>query len=56
MKKLFLACIFALIGAMGAMAQEVTVQISLPKYCCSESDPVIEKTLAYERGVESLTL
>ena len=56
MKKLFLACIFALIGAMGAIAQEVTVQIPLPKYCCSESDPIIEKTLAYERGVESFQI
>ncbi len=53
MKKALFVCLVALFGAMGAAAQEKTVQISLPKYCCAESDPIIEKTLAYERGVES---
>ncbi len=53
MKKALFVCLIALFGAMGAVAQEKTVQISLPKYCCAESDPIIEKTLAYERGVES---
>ena len=53
MKKVLMFCLFAFIGAIGVMAQERTVQISLPKYCCGESDPIIEKTLAYEKGVES---
>lgn len=56
MKKMLMFCLLAFIGAFGLMAQEKTVQISLPKYCCSESDPIIEKTLAYEKGVESFQL
>lgn len=56
MKKVLMFCLFALIGAIGVMAQERTVQISLPKYCCEESDPIIEKTLAYEKGVESFQI
>ena len=38
------------------VAEEQTVQISLPTYCCSESDALIERTLAYEKGVESFQL
>lgn len=53
MKKMLIACVVALFATFGAAAQEKTVQISLPKYCCGESDPIIEKTLAYEKGVES---
>lgn len=56
MKKMFLFCLLAVMGAVGVMAQETTVQISLPKYCCAESDPIIEKTLAYEKGVESFVI
>lgn len=35
------------------VANEETAVITLNKYCCSNLDPVIEKTLAYERGVKS---
>lgn len=56
MRKMFVVCLLSLIGAVGVMAQEKTVQISLPKYCCSESDPIIEKVLAYEKGVESFQI
>ena len=56
MKKMFVLCLLSLIGAVGVMAQEKTVQISLPKYCCSESDQIIEKVLAYEKGVESFQI
>ena len=56
MKKMFVLCLLSFIGAVGVMAQEKTVQISLPKYCCSESDPIIEKVLAYEKGVESFQI
>ena len=31
MKKMFVLCLLSLIGAVGVMAQEKTVQISLPK-------------------------
>ncbi len=62
MKKLFLVAIMAVFAFTIGNAQEQTVseeqtvQISLPKYCCSESDALIEKTLAYEKGVESFQL
>jgi copper chaperone CopZ len=62
MKKLFLVAIMAVFAfTIGnaqeqTVAEEQTVQISLPKYCCSESDALIEKTLAYEKGVESFQL
>ena len=62
MKKFFLVAMMAIFAFATANAQEQavaeeqTVQISLPKYCCSESDALIEKTLAYEKGVESFQL
>lgn len=59
MKRLLLACLFLFAGISCAWAQEAeleTVQISLPKYCCAESDPLIERTLAYEKGVESFQI
>jgi copper chaperone CopZ len=62
MKKFFLVAIMAVFAFSvanaqeQAVAEEQTVQISLPKYCCSESDALIEKTLAYEKGVESFQL
>lgn len=62
MKKIFLSAVLAIIALTFGYAQEQnqateqTVQISLPKYCCSESDALIEKTLAYEKGVESFQL
>ena len=62
MKKIFLAAVLAIIALTFGYAQEQTeateqtVQISLPKYCCSESDALIERTLAYEKGVESFQL
>ena len=62
MKKLFLAVLISLFAMTIGVAQEEstpeeqTVQISLPKYCCSESDALIERTLAYEKGVESFQL
>ena len=62
MKKFFLLAMMAIFAFATANAQEQavaeeqTVQISLPKYCCSESDALIEKTLAYEKGVESFQL
>jgi copper chaperone CopZ len=62
MKKLFLAVLISVFAMTIGVAQEEstpeeqTVQISLPKYCCSESDALIERTLAYEKGVESFQL
>ena len=62
MKKIIFTAILAFFAVAIANAQEQsvpeeqTVQISLPKYCCSESDALIEKTLAYEKGVESFQL
>jgi copper chaperone CopZ len=62
MKKIFLSAVLAIIALTFGYAQEQeqpkeqTVQISLPRYCCSESDPLIEKTLAYEKGVTSFQL
>lgn len=62
MKKIVLSAILAILTFTIGFSQEEstpaeqTVQISLPKYCCSESDALIEKTLAYEKGVESFQL
>ncbi len=62
MKKVLLLAVMAIFAMTIGVAQEQsapteqTVQISLPKYCCSESDALIERTLAYEKGVESFQL
>ncbi|MDR0972014.1 MAG: heavy-metal-associated domain-containing protein [Bacteroidales bacterium] len=60
MKRLIILAISVLLFTTASFAQEdkkvakqETTTISLDKLCCESSFPIIEKTLAYERGVES---
>lgn len=58
MKKVLLLA-FLILGSLGAIAQNKTtetVDIKLDKYCCKSLNPIVEKTLAYERGVKSFEI
>lgn len=62
MKKKILIAVMLMFGFVSLQAQtketekqlpkETTTVIKLDKLCCESSVPIIEKTLAYEKGVE----
>jgi len=60
MKKTILVAIVLMFGFLAANAQkaeknlpnELTTVIKLDKLCCESSVPIIEKALAYEKGVK----
>ena len=61
MKKIIVLVIISMLCGNAAFAQKKasknkTAEISIPGYCCKGLNATIEKTLAYERGVESWTL
>ena len=61
MKKALILMALTLLLAGGAQAQkkatnDKTVEISIPGYCCKGLNATIERTLAYERGVQEWTL
>ncbi|MDR0790414.1 MAG: hypothetical protein LBO06_06430 [Bacteroidales bacterium] len=60
MKKVILMLIAVLFSLTAAQAQEKsnveTVDIQLPRFCCSSLTPIIEKCLAFERGVKDFSV
>lgn len=62
MKKTFIIAVMLMFGFVSLNAQnketekqlpkETTTVITLNKLCCESAVPIIEKTLAYERGVK----
>ncbi len=58
-KRIFITALMLMVVSFGfaqkenKVANEETAVISLDKFCCDSSIPIIERTLAYERGVKS---
>jgi copper chaperone CopZ len=60
MKKLILTLIVAVLSLTAAQAQQKsnveTIDIQMPRFCCPSLTPIIEKCLAFERGVKEFSV
>ena len=60
MKKVILTFIVAAFSLTVAQAQQNStvevVDINMPRFCCSSLTPIIEKCLAFERGVKEFSV
>ena len=60
MKKVILTFILASFSLIAAQAQKESttevVDINMPRFCCPSMTPIIEKCLAFERGVKEFSV